>query len=34
MTEDEWNQYIDDTIEELKQLKFDKFEKRLGCFWD
>lgn len=34
MTEDSWNQYIDDTIEELKQLKFDKFEKRLGCFWD
>lgn len=34
MTEDEWNQYIDDTIEELKQLKFDKFEKKLGCFWD
>lgn len=34
MTEEEWDQYIDDTIEELKQLKFDKFEKRLGCFWD
>ena len=34
MTEEEWDKYIDDTIEELKQLKFDKFEKRLGCFWD
>lgn len=34
MAEGEWDQYIDDTIEELKQLKFDKFENRLGCFWD
>jgi hypothetical protein len=34
MTEDSWDQYIDDTIEELKQLKFDKFEARLGSFWD
>ena len=34
MTEEEWDKYIDDTIEELKQLNFDKFEKRLGCFWD
>lgn len=31
---EDWDKYIDDTIEELKQLKFDKFEKRLGCFWD
>ena len=34
MSEDEWDKYIDETIEELKQLKFDKFEARLGCFWD
>jgi hypothetical protein len=34
MYPEEWDKYIDDTIEELKQLKFDKFEARLGCFWD
>lgn len=34
MSEVSWNEYIDETIEELKQLKFDKFEARLGCFWD
>ena len=32
MSEVSWNEYIDETIEELKQLKFDKFEARLGCF--
>ena len=34
MSEVSWNEYIDETIEELKQLKFDKFENRLSCFWD
>ena len=34
MSEVSWNEYIDETIEELKQLNFDKFEARLGCFWD
>lgn len=34
MSEVSWNEYIDETIEELKQLKFDKFEARLGSFWD
>lgn len=34
MYPEEWDKYIDETIEELKQLKFDKFKKRLSCFWD
>lgn len=34
MTEEEWNKYIDDTIEELKQLKFDNFKYKFGAFWD
>ena len=34
MSEVSWNEYIDETIEELGQLKFDKFEARLGSFWD
>lgn len=32
MSEVSWNEYIDETIEELKQLNFDKFEARLGSF--
>lgn len=34
MTEEEWDKYIDDTIEELKQLKFDNFKFKLGAFWN
>ena len=34
MTEDSWNQYIDNTIEELKKLKFDNFKFKFRAFWN
>ena len=34
MTEEEWDKYIDDTIEELKNLKFDNFKFKFRAFWN
>ncbi len=34
MTEEEWDTYIDETIKEIEQYKYDKFKERFGNFWD